>query len=156
MLVAQGEEVLVRIVVDEALHRADAERSVAQDGERHDAPAEGVGELERRHLALAKRALREVPQRTFAAARLVDRRQLHPVDLRLDQERRVGRVAHAADDLEVGSLQRDPQLGGGQFQRGHVCPDGSIGCSHSGHGGRPPATASMPRAAIARTCARVA
>ena len=28
--------------------------------------------------------------------------------------------------------------------------------SQSGHGGRPPVTASAPRAAIARTCARVA
>ena len=117
---------------------------------------ERVGQLERRHLALAQRALAEVPQRPLAAPGLVDRGQLHAVDLRLDEEGRVRRVAHAADDLEVGRLECGAQLGGRQFQRGHVCPDGSIGCSHSGHGGRPPATASAPRAAIARTCARVA
>ena len=39
VVVAQREEVLVGIVVDEALHRADAERAVAQHGERHDVPA---------------------------------------------------------------------------------------------------------------------
>ena len=44
------------------------------------------------------------------------------------------------------------ELVGRQFQRGHRCPAGSIGISHSGHGRRPPVTASAPRAAIARTC----
>ena len=156
VLVAQGEEVLVGIVVDEPLHRTDAERAVAQDRERHDAPAQRVGQLVGRDLALAQRALGEVPQRPFAAAGLVDRGQLHAVDLRLDEEGRVRRVAHAPDDLELGRFERGAQLVGRQFQRGHVCPDGSIGCSHSGHGGRPPATASTPRAAMARTCARVA
>ena len=73
---------------------------------------------------LAERALREVPQRPLAAPRLVDRGELHAVDLRLHEEGRVRRVAHAADDLELGGLERGAQLGGGQFQRGHRCPDG--------------------------------
>ena len=157
VLVEQREVVLVGIVVDEALHRADAERTVAQHRVRHDVPAERVGQLVRRDLALAERALREVPERALAAARLVDRRHLHAVDRRLDEERRVRRLAHAADELELGRRRaRSRELVGRQFQRGQRCPAGSIGKSQSGHGGRPPATASAPRAAIARTWARVA
>ena len=110
-------------------------------------------QLVRRDLALAQRALRGSP--TAAARRAAACRSpasSMPSTLRLDEERRVRRVAHAADDLELGRAERLGELGGRQFQRGHRCPAGSIGCSHSGHGGRPPATASAPRAAIARTC----
>src|SRR4029077_352842 len=99
-------------------HRADSQRAVAQYGERHDVPAERVGELERGDLALAERALREVPQRTFTAARLVDRGELRAVDLRLHEKGRVRRVPHAADHLELGGLERGPQLGGRSFPGG--------------------------------------
>ena len=78
--VEQREEVLVGVVLDELLHRALAERAVAQDRDRHDAPPERVRQLVRRDLAVAQRALGEVPQRPLAAPGLVDRLHLDPVD----------------------------------------------------------------------------
>ena len=110
-------------------------------------------QLVRRDLALAERAVREVPQRPLTAPRLVDRGQLHAVDLRL--ARGTSRSTSSASGRRPRARRASSasrELVGGQFQRGHRCPAGSIGCSHSGHGGRPPATASAPRAAIARTC----
>ena len=156
VLVEQREVVLVGIVVDEALHRPIAERAVAQDRERARCPTRALGQLVGRDLALAQRALREVPERSLAPARLVDRGQLHAVDLRLHEEGGVRRVPHAPDDLELGRAERGPQLVGRQFQRGHRCPAGSIGMLAQ-RARRPAARDGLrPRAAIARTCARVA
>ncbi len=75
---------------------------------------------------------------------MVDRRRS-----RLDQERRVRRVPHAADDLELGRAEPLARARRGVSSSEDTrCPAGSIGCSHRGHGGRPPVTASAPRAAM--------
>ena len=75
-VVEQREVVLFGIVLDEPLHHPDAGRAVAQHGVGHDVPAERLRHLVRRDLAVAQRAAREVPQRSLAALRLVDREHL--------------------------------------------------------------------------------
>ena len=156
VLLEQREVVLLGIVVDEPLHHPDADRPVAQHGRGHEPPAQRVGQLVRRDLALAQRAAREVPQRTLAPTRLVDGLHLDTVGARHGQQGGVRRPRHAAEHLELAVRQDFAGVGVAQFQRGHRCPAGSIGMSHSGHSGRPAATASAPLAAIARTCPRVA
>ena len=153
----QREVVLFGVVLDEALHGSDAEWPLLPEhGHRHDTPAERARQLVRGHLALAERAVGEVPQRPLTTARLVDGRHRHAVGGDLGKERSVRRVAEPADELDLAAAEDLRDLVGVQFQRGHRWPAGSIGMPQSGHGGRPASTTAAPRAAIARTCGRVA
>ena len=54
------------------LHHAGTERPVAEQRRRHTVPAGGRGDPVRGDLAIGEGAVREVPQRPFAADRLVD------------------------------------------------------------------------------------
>ena len=65
-------EVDALVDVDPQLDHAGAERAVAHHGRRHDVPAGGLRHLVGRELAAGQRAVREVPERTLAADRLVD------------------------------------------------------------------------------------
>ena len=116
-----------------------------------------------RDLAVTQRAAREVPQRTLAALRLVDREHLVVAVGEVHEERRVRRPRHAPEQIDVAVAQElaRPLVGDGhqtarQFQRGQMCPSGFIGKSHSGQGGRPPSTAATPLRIIVRIWARVA
>ena len=66
VVLEQREVVVLGIVLDEPLHAADAGRSVAQHRVGDDVPAERVGDLVRRDLAVTQRAAREVPERPLA------------------------------------------------------------------------------------------
>ncbi len=154
MVLEQREVVVVGVVLDEPLHAADAGRSVAQHRVGDDVPAERVGDLVGRDLAVTQRAAREVPERPLTLLRLVDRQHLLAGVTQVDQQRRVRRPGQPPEDLHLPVAQ---QIGHeGQFQRGQMWPLGSIGKSQSWHLGRPASTDSAPCATIARTCARVA
>jgi hypothetical protein len=83
---------------------------------------------------------REVPQRPLALPRLVDRPVARVAVGHLDEERGVGAVRHATDDLDVAVAQRFASFGGGptmargvghrvrtQLLRGQWWPSGSMG-----------------------------
>ena len=72
MLIAQCEVCLRRIVLHEYLHRPDAIRPLAGNGERHDVPAERPAQLECRALPQVQRPRRKIPQRRLSTLRLVD------------------------------------------------------------------------------------
>ena len=73
LVLEQGEVVLLEVGVDEGLERADAERAVlAHDREGNEIPPEGGAELVGRDLA-AVEPVGEVPERSLALVRLVDR-----------------------------------------------------------------------------------
>ena len=71
-LLVDREVVLAMVDVDEPLHRAFAERAVAENGRRHEVEAERLAEEIGGDLAPVQPGF-EVPQRTLAAHRLVDR-----------------------------------------------------------------------------------
>ena len=153
VLLEQREVVLVGIVVDEALHHADAVRAVAQHRVGHDLPAERLGHLVRRDLAVAQRAVAGSPRagaRPAAACRSRASRRRRRASVH--EERRVRRPRHPAEQLELAVAQqlrdratrRAASPPRAQFHRGQMCPAGSIGKSQSWHSGRPPSTASAP------------
>ena len=66
--------------VDPLLEHALAERPVAQQRRRHDAPAQRLGDEVRGDLAPGQRADREVEQRALAGGRLPDRKEVAVLD----------------------------------------------------------------------------
>ena len=104
LVLVQGEVVLLEVGLDELLHRSDAEWSVAADRERHEVPAQRLGQLVGGHLSVVQ-ARREVPEGTLAAPRLVDRPH-HIVAARdLAEVRGVGAPGHAPQHLHLAVLQ---------------------------------------------------
>ena len=101
----QREVVLLGIVMDESLHHPDARRAVAQHGVGHDLPTQRLRHLSSRDLAVAQRAAREVPQRAFAALRLVDREQLIGAEREAHEKRGVRRPRHPAEHLDFAVAQ---------------------------------------------------
>ena len=69
VLLPQGEEVVLGVMFHELLHHPRPGRSVPEDGERHDRPAERLREHVGGRLPLAQRPGGEVPQRPFAPSR---------------------------------------------------------------------------------------
>src|SRR5439155_4846924 len=165
-VVEQGEVVLLRVMVDEQLNHPDPHRTVAKDRRRDDRPTKGLRELEGGHFPLTQRAVGEVPERALAPPRLVHREGVGADVQETSQEGLVRRPRHAADHLELTALEKNDGLLGRDRPRraharcpleaGHTWPLGSRGSRHHGHGGRPAATVSVPRAAMARIWVRVA
>ena len=123
---------------------------------RHDIPAGRLGHRVRRDLAPAQRPVGEVPQRAFAARRLVDAGDVDAVEARVRRRAwrcsrrraarsargrpglRTSRSSSVRDDWHDGLLSRQRRLSGGSRWRAGRCgPDGSSGRLQNGHGGRP-------------------
>ena len=66
-------EVRLRVMLDEKLHRADSVWAVARNSRRHERPADAFAYEIRGDLSAVERSVREVPERRFTSARLVDR-----------------------------------------------------------------------------------
>ncbi len=137
-VLVEGEVVLREVGGHEALHRPLAQRAVAQDGFGDDAPAEQLGEDPRRHLPAVEPA-GEVPQRTLAPARLVHAERPVLALRQLHQEGPVRAPGHPPLELDV-ALGQQAQRGLCPLVLMHMCPSGSSGRRHNGHGGRPAAT----------------
>ena len=154
----QREVVLLGVVVDEALHRALTERPVvAHHGDGHDPPAEAARELVRRDLAPAQRAVGEVPERSLAAPRLVHGGDGRPRPR--SPRRGTRRSTSTGDDRRArGCPRRGPRrparasVPAGAPVAGRV----HAACRTAGTAAGPASTTAAPRAAIARTCGRVA
>ena len=101
------EVVLLVVGVDEPLHRALAERAVADDRRRHEVEAHRLAEVVGGQLAAVQPRL-EVPQRTLAAGRLVDRLGDVVVAADVDQERRVAAPGHPPFDLDLAAGEQRP------------------------------------------------
>ena len=93
---------LVRVgVLDPALHHARPERSGAQHRQRHAVPAGGPGHQVGGPFPVGQRAVREIPQRAFAADRLVDAGHRQPVGGRLGEQGDVRGVGEPAGDGDL-------------------------------------------------------
>jgi len=110
-VLAEREVVLREVRVHELLQRALAVRAVAPHGERHEPPAERLGQVIRGELALEETRW-EVPQRALAPLGLVDGQRARAVEHDLDEERRVGAAGqpplegHLAACEERGEIRR--------------------------------------------------
>ena len=164
VLFEQREVVLLGIVLDEALHHADAGRAVAQARCRARCPsrARPTPRTPRPRGGTACRAgsptaaARRVAACRSRASRRRRRRGSRGTSRSTTTasgraRRRRRRAAARAARSSATAIARARQ-----FQRGQMCPSGSIGKSHSGQRGRPPSTAATPLRIIARICARVA
>ena len=100
--------------------------ALAVDRRRHHVPSGGLRHEVCGDLAVGERPVREVPERPFAADRLVDRgghRRAPPGDVAVDgrQERGVRRLHQAPDDLDLAVLQeRDRERPGAARPRAAV------------------------------------
>ena len=130
-VLAQGEIVLREVRLHELLQRALAIWPVAAHGERHQPPAEGLGQVIGRELALEE-AGREVPERALAALGLVDGQRAGTVERDLDQERRVGAARQPPFQRDVAAPEERRDVSG---RRGHCSagrrdrPDLSADCT---------------------------
>src|SRR5438034_5860763 len=166
---AQGEEVLVWVGVDEELERAQSVRSIPHDGGRDGRPPKRPGQDIGRHFALAQCPLREVPQRRLPVPRLVHGEKGVLGVGHLGQERVVRRIWHQTErpDLALGQDAKDAvrdlcfvvhcsPLPRWPLRAGQRWPSGSIGFPQRGHRGRPAAHTSAPWRASESICSRVA
>ena len=85
-LVFQGVVILLGVVLDELLHRADAMRPVPNDGEGDDVPAENLAQQIGRVLPFIERAAGKIPKRGFAFFRFIDGQAFVAVQLYRDNE----------------------------------------------------------------------
>ncbi len=100
MILVDREVVLAVIGGHEPLEGPFAERSVAQHGRWDHAESETFAQQVGRDLASVEARL-EVPQRPFAACRLVDRRMRSTFADHVDEVRGIAAVGHATLDLDV-------------------------------------------------------
>ncbi len=110
-------------VVDPQLEHPRTQRArLAKDGRGHDLPARRLRDGVCRHLAMRQRGLGEVPERSFAADRLVDgsrRDQPTPGNVAGDgdEQGRVRSLDQATHDLEVAVQQEGERQGGREVDR---------------------------------------
>ena len=155
LVLVQREVVLLEVGLHERLHRADAQRAIAQDRVGHEVPAERLRQLEGRDLTMIESG-REVPQWPLAPPGLVDRARRVVAAPNLAEVGRVRAPRHAAEHRELTVLQHGCcVVPGRQFIRGHGCPSGSTGKPQKRHGGRPEATSARLWCTNAHTCARL-
>src|SRR5882724_7260199 len=136
-ILAQGEVVLLEVSRNEELERALTVGTVALDRERHEPPAERLGEMPRRELALVEPA-REVPQRPLAALRLVHGESRRARARQLDEKRGVGAPRHPTLQGDLASGQNIQRLSG-RRDRCSACRcarwDPWAGCTRGRSGG---------------------
>jgi hypothetical protein len=66
------DDVNLFINIDPGLHHSDSVWTISQECWRHYIPTQGFGELECGDFSLCERAMRKVPERSFAPSGLVD------------------------------------------------------------------------------------
>src|SRR5437879_3494739 len=112
-VLVQREVVLLEVGLYEELERTLAVGPVTPDRERHQTPAERLGEIPGRQLALEE-AAREIPERSLAALGLVHGQCGGAVERHLDEERRVRAPGHSPLQRHLAAAQEVGGLSGGR------------------------------------------